>query len=60
MSKISFDQRYAAFDLFLQLPQSVKEQKRVTSRIVSNEDVENLLTAIEQALRSGSIDTYHY
>ncbi|MGA7076699.1 MAG: hypothetical protein WBZ42_09195 [Halobacteriota archaeon] len=33
MSKISFDQRYAAFDLFLQLPRSVKEQKRVTGRI---------------------------
>ena len=29
MAKISFDQRYAAFDWFLQLPRAIKEQKRV-------------------------------
>ena len=46
MSKISFDERYAAFDLFLQLPRSVKEQKRVTDRIVTKEDGENVLAAI--------------
>jgi len=39
MSKISFDQRFAAFDLFLQLPRSVKEQKRVTGRIITKADV---------------------
>jgi integrase len=60
MSKISFDQRYAAFDLFLQLPRAVKEQKRVTPRIVTKEDVENALKAIEQAHRRGNIDAYHY
>jgi hypothetical protein len=59
MSKISFDQRYAAFDLFLQLPKAIKEQKRVTERIVTKEDVENVLKAIETAHRSGDIDTYH-
>ncbi|MFZ0011881.1 MAG: hypothetical protein WAL97_08265 [Halobacteriota archaeon] len=59
MAKISFDQRYAAFDLFLQLPRSVKEQKRVTDRIVTKEDVENVLAAIGHANRSGSIDAYH-
>jgi hypothetical protein len=60
MSSISFDQRYAAFDLFLQLPRSVKEQKRVTNRIVTKEDVKNVHKAIEQAHRSEDIDTYHY
>jgi integrase len=59
MSKISFDQRYAVFDLFLQLPRSVKEQKRVTERIVTKEDVENVLAAIGQAHRSGGVDAYH-
>src|SRR5665647_3941830 len=58
MSKINFDPRYAAFDLFLQLPRAVKELKRVTERIVTKEDVENLLTAIQQAHRSGEIDNY--
>ena len=59
MSKISFDQRYVAFDLFIQLPRSVKQQKRVTGRIVTKEDVDNVLTAIEHAYRSGAIDAYH-
>jgi len=59
MSKISLDQRYASFDLFLQLPRSVKEQKCVTDRIVTKEDVENLLAAIGHAYRSGGIDGYH-
>jgi hypothetical protein len=59
IAKISFDQRYAAFDLFLQLPRSVKEQKRVTNRIITKEDVENVLTAIGYAYRSGGIDAYH-
>jgi hypothetical protein len=59
MSRISFDQRYVAFDLFLQLPRSVKEQKRVTDRIITKEDVENVLMAIGHAHRSGSIDEYH-
>jgi integrase len=59
MSKISFDQRYAAFDLFLQLPRSVKEQKRVTDRIVTKQDVENVIAAIGHAYRSRGIDAYH-
>ncbi len=58
-SKISFDQRFAAFDLFLQIPRAVKEQKRVTDRIVTKEDIENVLTAIEHAHLSGGIDAYH-
>ena len=47
-SKISFDPRYAAFNLFLQLPRSVKEQKRVTERIVTKEDI---LSVREEAMR---------
>jgi len=60
MSKSSFDQRYAAFDLFLELPRSLKERKFVTRRIVTKEDIKNILIAIKQAHRSGGIDTYHY
>jgi len=40
LTKISFDQRFAAFELFLQLPKSVKEQKRVTTRIVTKNDIQ--------------------
>jgi len=60
LSKPNFDQRYDAFSLFLELPRSVKEQKRVIDRIVTEEDVENILAAIEHSHRNGKIDTSHY
>jgi len=60
LSKTKFDERYAAFDLFLELPRAVKERKLVTSRIVTKEDVENLLRTIENEYCKGRIDPYHY
>ena len=60
LSKTNFDQRYGAFSLFLELPRSVKEQKRVTDRIVTKEDVENILAAIGHSHRNGKIDASHY
>jgi integrase len=60
LSKTNFDQRYASFSLFLELPRSVKERKHVTSRIVTKEDVENILAAIKQAYDKGGVDTCHY
>ena len=60
LSKSKFDERYAAFDLFLELPRAVKERKHVTSRIVTKEDVENVLKAIEQAHNNGRLDTCRY
>jgi integrase len=60
LSKSKFDERYASFDLFLELPRAVKERKHFTSRIVTKEDVENVLKAIEKAHNDGRIDTYLY
>jgi len=60
LAKISFDQRYASFELYLEMPKAVKTRKHVTSRIVTKEDVENVLKAIEQAHRCGKLDTHHY
>ncbi|MGB7901285.1 MAG: hypothetical protein WCG09_02405 [Halobacteriota archaeon] len=60
LSKSKFDERYAAFDLFLELPRAVKERKHVTSRIVTIEDIENILSAIKQAYCAGDIDSDHY
>jgi len=60
MSKISFDERFATFDLFLELPRAVKERKHVTNRIVTKEDVEAILVGVKQAHERGDIDTYHY
>jgi len=60
LSKTRFDTRYQAFELFLELPKALKERKHVTSRIVTKEDVENVLKAIEQANDYGGVDNYHY
>jgi hypothetical protein len=60
LSKSKFDERYAAFDLLFELPRAVKERKHVTSRIVTKEDVENMLSAIKQAYCIGDIDSEHY
>jgi hypothetical protein len=59
LTKTRFDPRYAAFDLFLELPKSPKTRKRVTSRIVTKPDVENVLWAVEQDYETGEIDRYH-
>jgi len=48
LSKTRFDTRYKEFDLFLEMPKAIKESKRVTQRIVTTDDVKNVLSAIEQ------------
>jgi hypothetical protein len=58
LAKTRFDPRYAAFDLFLELPKSPKTRKRVTSRIVMKTDVENVLCAVEHAYETGEIDWF--
>ena len=60
LSKTRFDTRYQAFELFLELPKAIKERKHVTSRIVTKEDVGNVLKAIGQARSNGRVDLYHY
>jgi hypothetical protein len=60
LSKTRFDVRYQAFELYLELPKALKERKRVTSKIVTKEDIENVLAAVEQSHKNGEIDQYHY
>ena len=60
LAKTRFDTRYQAFELFLEMPKALKERKHVTARIVTKQDIENLLTAIEQAHKKGEIDQYYY
>ena len=60
LTKTTFDTRCLAFELFLEMPKIGKTRKHVTSRIVSKEDVKNLLKAIEQARQSGRIDDSHF
>ncbi|MGZ4932387.1 MAG: hypothetical protein ACXV46_06340 [Halobacteriota archaeon] len=60
LAKLHFDSRYQAFDLFLEMAKGLKTRKHVTSRIVTHEDVENLLHAIRAAFNNGEIDWDHY
>ena len=53
LSKTRFDTRYKEFDLFLELPKAIKESKRVTQRIVTTDDVKNVVSAIEQGGEHG-------
>ena len=60
LTKTTFDTRFQAFELFLEMPKVLKTRKHVTSRIVTKEDVENVLKAIEKAFNIGRIDNVHY
>jgi len=60
LTKTTFDTRFQAFELFLEMPKVLKTRKHVTSRIVTKEDIENLLKAIEKAFSIGRIDNTHY
>jgi hypothetical protein len=56
LSKTHFDTRYRAFDLFLAMPKGLKARKHVTSRIVTKEDVEQVLCTIKKAFENEEIE----
>ena len=60
LTKTTFDTRFQAFELFLEMPKVLKIRKHVTSRIVTKEDIENVLKAIEKAFSIGRIDNALY
>lgn len=60
LTKTTFDTRYLAFELFLEMPKTLKTRKHVTSRIVTKQDVEKVLGAIELAYGRGRVDDRHY
>jgi hypothetical protein len=49
LTKMRLDTRYKEFDLFLEMPKTVKESKCITQRIVTIEDIKNVLSAIDEA-----------
>ena len=60
LAKTHFDSRYQAFDLFLEMPKGLKTRKHVTSRIITKEDVKNVLVAIQTAYENNEIEQHHY
>jgi len=49
LTKTKLDSRYYAFDIFLDRPKNLKVRKNVTYRIITKEDIENILAYIQTA-----------
>jgi integrase len=58
LTKTRFDNRYYAFSIFLERPKTLKQRKRVTNRIVTKQDIENILAHIKTAESEGRLNTY--
>jgi hypothetical protein len=55
LTKTQLDSRYYAFDIFLDRPKKLKVRKNVTNRIITKEDIENILAYIQTARNEGRI-----
>ncbi|MGB9372432.1 MAG: hypothetical protein WCB79_10955 [Halobacteriota archaeon] len=55
LTKMRLDTRYCAFELFLEMPKLLKKRMAVTSRIITYNDIENVLTHIKRAGLEGRI-----
>lgn len=51
ITKTRFDTRYQWFELFLEMSNGLKVRKRVTNRIITKRDIENLLRAIKTVIK---------
>ncbi len=63
LTKTRLDSRYYAFDIFLDRPKNLKVRKNVTNRIITKEDIENILAYIRTARhedRLGQVRAQHY
>jgi hypothetical protein len=57
LTKIHLDTRYQAFEIFLQKPKALKERS-VTTRIITKEDIANIIVLISKAEREGLISRH--
>jgi site-specific recombinase XerD len=53
--KTNMEPRYASFDVSLEMPKAVRERKSVTDRIVTKDDIENILRYVKEAEKRGDI-----
>ena len=58
LTKVRLDTRYHAFEVFLDRPRVVKARNNVTSRIVTKEDIQNVLSHVSNAEKDGLISSY--
>ncbi len=55
LARTKNDQQYVSFIILLEMPRAVREKKRVTERIITREDIANVLAHIRNADESGKI-----
>lgn len=55
LTKTKLDTRYLAFEVFLAMPKKVRVRKAVTSRIITEADIRNVLSHIKRAEQDGKI-----
>ena len=56
-AKTKMEPRYTSFDGYLEMPKAVRERRSITQRIVTKDDIENVLRHIKQAEKRGDINT---
>lgn len=56
LTKTKLDARYYAVEIFLDRPKKLKIRKNVTNRIITKDDIENILTYIQTAHNEGRIN----
>ncbi|MGZ4934354.1 MAG: hypothetical protein ACXV49_07635 [Halobacteriota archaeon] len=60
LSKTTFNQQFQAYAVFLELPKTVKTRKAVTGRIVTIDDIRNVLAYVKRAYDEGRINEHRY
>lgn len=48
LTKTRLDNRYRAFKVFLEMPKTLKKRKNITSRIITKNDIQNILTFVKK------------
>jgi len=57
LAKTKMEPRYTSFEVYLEMPRAVKERKTMTERIITEDDIKNVLGYIKQAEHRGDIST---
>jgi hypothetical protein len=57
LARTKIEPRYTSFAIYLERSRAVKEKKRVTGRIVTKEDIANVLAYIRNAEKNGKISS---
>ena len=58
LTKTRLDNRYYALSIFLEKPKTLRHQKRITNRIITKQDIKNILAHIKTAESDGRLSVH--